>query len=328
MPFSTETLFPIASTIVYILCLIHETILGTNAWLISPSDHEHRAVAAKQPSAVQLSIAYGIIEPIVTALLLQVPFAPAMMLMLLPQLCYIGTPVVMAKLVARITDALRWPDENISSSVTASTEDTATHEDELAEDHQKKMDCDELAEKQQASPMAFKVPTGLTTTDTITVEAGTAQPDLELSREEIARYYIPAVFTVAVTNASLLLTYHSLSATSFWGDDESLPWFLLSGVFQFIASICGDGQVADCTCRAMVLGQKLSGEMRNWRHFQVQLGALAVLLVTRMVVRQAVGLDAWLAAPQGSMETWFGNERYSWLNTAFESVTNIFSSGA
>ncbi|KAI7284142.1 hypothetical protein KC345_g2509 [Hortaea werneckii] len=317
MSFGTDTLFPITSTVIYVLCLIHETILGTNAWLISPSNHEHHAVAAKQPSVVQLSIAYGIIEPIVTTLLLWIPFAPAMMLMLLPQLHYIGTPVVMAKLVAKTTDALRWPDENTSSGATASTEDTATDGD--VKDQHEKEDGEVAAEKPQPLVVRFNVPTSTATTDTITLEAGTAQPDLELSRGEIARYYLLAILAVAVTDASLLLTYHSLYATSFWGDDDSLPWFLLGGTFQFIASVCGDGQVSECTGRAMVLGQKLWGEGRDWKHFRVQLSGLAVLLVTRMVVRQAVGLNAWLAVPQGSMETWFGNERYSWVDTLFSS---------
>ncbi|KAI7459934.1 hypothetical protein KC351_g17485 [Hortaea werneckii] len=319
MSFGTNTLFPITGTVIYVLCLIHETILGTNAWLISPSAHEHHAVAAKQPSAVQLGIAYGIIEPILTTLLLWIPFAPAMMLMLLPQLHYIGTPVAMTKLVAKTTDALRWPDENASSGATASTEDAVTHTDGSTVEQQEKERCDVAAEEPLSLPVRFNVPTSTATTDTVTLEAGTAQPNLELSRGEIVRYYIFAILAVAVTNASLLLTYHSLSATSFWQDNESLPWLLLNAVFQFIASMCGDRQVAECTGRDMVLGQKLRGEVRDWKHFRVQLSALAVLLVTRMVVRQAVGLDAWLAVPQGSMETWFGNERYSWLDTLFSS---------
>ncbi|KAI6905049.1 hypothetical protein KC318_g6164 [Hortaea werneckii] len=316
MGFISGILFPIISTTVYIFCLINEIVLGTKAWLISPSSHEYYAVAAKQPSAFQLSIAYGIAEPIVTALLLRIPVAPAAMLMLLPHFHYIGTSLVIAKLVAKTIGALRWPDENTSSSsgVTASTKDTAFSTDELREDQQNKVSCDGPTDKQQARPVVFKLSTGLGTTDTVTLELGGVQPDLELSRAEIAPYYMFALLAVAVTNATLLLTFHSLSATSSSGDDESFPWFLLGGVYSFAASLSVDGQVAECMGRAMVLGQKLWGEMRDWRHFRVQVGALAMLLVTRMIVRRAVGLDAWLAVPEGGPEFWFGEARYAWVD--------------
>ncbi|KAI6822700.1 hypothetical protein KC342_g12473 [Hortaea werneckii] len=322
MGFISGILFPIISTTVYIFCLINEIVLGTKAWLISPSSHEYHAVAVKQPSALQLSIAYGIAEPIVTALLLRIPVVPAAMLMLLPHLHYTGTSLVIAKLVAKTIGALRWPDENTSSSsssssVTASTKDTAISTDELDEYQQNKVSCDGPTDKQQARPVAFKLPTGLGTTDTVTLELGGVQPDLELSRAEIAPYYTFALLAVAVTNATLLLTFHSLSATSSSGDDESFPWFLLGGVYSFAASLSVDGQVAECMGRAMVLGQKLWGEMRDWKHFRVQVGALAALLVTRMIVRRAMGLDAWLAVPEGGTEMWFGEARYAWVDALF-----------
>ncbi|KAI7154629.1 hypothetical protein KC349_g7537 [Hortaea werneckii] len=318
MSFIRVILFSIVSTTIYVFCLINETVLGTKAWLISPSSHEYHAVAAKQPSALQISIAYGIAEPIVMALLLRIPVAPVAMLMLLPQLHYTGTPLAMARLVAKTIGALRWPDENTSSSsVTASTKGTAISTNELGEDQQNKVSCNAPGDKQQATRVAFKLPTNLGITDTVTLELGGVQPDLELSRAEIAPYYIFALLAVAVTNATLLLTFHSLSATSFWGDDEALPWYLLSGVLSFAASLCRDRQVAECMGRAMVLGQKLWGEMRDWRHFRVQVGALAALLVTRMIVRRAVGLDAWLAAPEGGMEFWFGEARYAWVDALF-----------
>ncbi|KAI7152334.1 hypothetical protein KC316_g6505 [Hortaea werneckii] len=319
MGFISGILFPIVSTTVYVFCLINEIVLGTKAWLISPSSHEYHAVAAKQPSALQLSIAYGIAEPIVTALLLRIPVAPAAMLMLLPHLHYIGTSLVIAKLVAKTIGALRWPDENTTSSgsVTASTKDTEISTDELGEGQQNEVSCDGPTDKQQARPVAFKLPTGLGTTDTVTLERGVVQPDLELSRAEIAPYYIFALLAVAVTNATLLLTFHSLSATSSSGVDESFPWFLLGGVYSFAASLSVDGQIAECMGRAMVLGQKLWGETRDWRHFRVQIGALAALLITRMIVRQAVGLDAWLAVPEGGTEMWFGEARYAWVDALF-----------
>ncbi|GAB1741034.1 hypothetical protein NU219Hw_g6285t1 [Hortaea werneckii] len=288
MGFSSGILFSIISTAVYIFCLINE------------------------------SIAYGIAEPIVTALLLRIPVVPAAMLMLLPQLHHTGTSLVLAKLVAKTIGALRWPDENTSSgSVTASTKDTAISTDKLGEDQQNKPSCNGPADEQQARPVTFKLPTGLGTTDTVTLELGGVQPDLELSRGEIAPYYIFALFAVAVTNATLLLTLHSLSATSSSGVDESFPWFLLGGVYSFAASLSVDRQVAECMGRATVLGQKLWGEMRDWRHFRVQVGALAMLLVTRMIVRRAVGLDAWFAVPEGGTEMWFGEARYAWVDALF-----------
>ncbi|KAI7536853.1 hypothetical protein KC331_g11244 [Hortaea werneckii] len=318
MSFIRVILFSIVSTTIHVSCLINEIVLGTKGWLISPSSHEYHAVAAKQPSALELSIAYGIAEPIMTALLLRIPVAPVAMLMLLPPLHYYGTSLVMAKLVAKTIGALRWPDANTSSSsVTASTKDTAISTDDLGEDQQNKACCGGPTDKQPARPVAFKLPTGLGTTDTVTLELGSVQPDLEVSRGEIAPYYIFALFAVAVTNATLLLTFHSLSATSFWGDDEALPWYLLSGVLSFAGSLCIDEQVAECMGRAMILGQKLRGEVRDWEHLHVQLSALATLLITRMIARRAVGLDAWLAVPEGGVEFWFGEARYAWVDALF-----------
>ncbi|KAI6885257.1 hypothetical protein KC363_g2892 [Hortaea werneckii] len=317
MGFGSGILFPIASTTIYVFCLINETVLGTKAWLISPPSHEYHAVAAMQPSALQLGIAYGIAEPIVTVLLLRIPVAPAFMLMLLSQLNRTGTPLIVAQLMAKTIGALRWPDENTRSSVTAPTKDTAISTDELAEGQQNKVNCNGPADKQQARPVVFKLPTGLGTIDTVTLELGGVQPDLEFSRGEVAPYYIFALLAVAVTNATLLLTFHSLSATSFWEDEESLPWVLLGGIIQFAISLPVDRKVAECIGRAMVLGQELKGEVRNWRHLRVQLSALAMLLVTRMLVRRAVGLDAWFAAPEGGVEQWFGATRYAWVDALF-----------
>lgn len=314
MSFISGILFPIISATVYILCLVNELTLGTKAWLISPASHEYHAVAAKQPSALKLGIAYGIVEPIVTVLLLQIPVTPAAMLMLLPHLHYIGTSLSIAKLVAKTIGALRWPDGNTSSSVTASTKDTAPSTDEPGEDQQNKVSCDGPADKQQASPVAFKLPSGLGTIDTVTLELGGVQPDLELSLGEIAPYYVFPILAVAATNATLLLTYHSLSATNFSEDYQSFPWFLLTGLWSFAHSLFLDRQVAECMGRAMVLGQKLWGEVRDWKHLPVQLSALATLLITRMVVRRAVGLDAWLAVPEGGPEMWFGEARYAWVD--------------
>ncbi|KAI6866407.1 hypothetical protein KC343_g13254 [Hortaea werneckii] len=321
MAFSTGILFPILSTTIYGFCLINETVLGTKAWLISPSNHEYHAVAVNQPSTLQLGIAYGISEPIVTAILLRIPLPPVAMLIPVQPLHYIGTRLVLARLSAKTIGALRWPEGNTGRRVPASTKDTAITTDELSEDQQKEVNCDAPADKRQARPVAFKLYTGIGTIDTVTLELGGVQPDLELSREAIASYYLFALLAVAVTNATLLLTFHSLSATSFWGDDESLPWvplwFLLCGIFQIAASLSADRHVAECMGRTMVLGQKLWGKVRDWKHFRVQLSALAMLLVTRMVVRRAVGLDAWLAVPKGEMEFWFGGTRYAWIDALF-----------
>ncbi|KAI6817861.1 hypothetical protein KC340_g12168 [Hortaea werneckii] len=172
MGFGSGILFPIASATVYVFCLINETVLGTKAWLISPPSHEYHAVAAMQPSALQLGIAYGIAEPIVTVLLLRIPVAPALMLMLLSQLNCTGTPLIVAQLMAKTIGALRWPDGNTRSSVTAPSKDTAISTDELAEGQQNRVNCNGPADKQQARPVVFKLPTGLGTIDTVTLELG------------------------------------------------------------------------------------------------------------------------------------------------------------
>ncbi|KAI7177882.1 hypothetical protein KC343_g12503 [Hortaea werneckii] len=317
MGFSTGILVPILSTTIYGFCLINETVLGTKAWLISPPNHEYHAVAANQPSALQLGIAYGIAEPIVTAILLRIPLPPVAMLIPVQPLHYIGTRLVLARLAAKTIGALRWPEGNTGRKVPASTKGTAVGTDELGEDQQQELNRDGPTEKRQAMPVAFKLFTGIGTIDTITLELGGVQPDLELSRGDIAPYYLFALLAVAVTNAVLLLTFHSLSATSYWGDDVSLPWILLCGIFQIAASLSADRHVAESMGRTMMLGQKLWGEVRDWRHLRVQLSALAMLLVTRMVVRRAVGLDAWLAVPQGEMEFWFGGARYVWIDALF-----------
>lgn len=290
MKIDGELCMSIGSHILCVFCAINEITLGTTAWLLSPTTSTRPAVAESSPSPLQLSIAYGILEPVTTMLLARSPLPPLHVLLITPVIHMLVASRSLRRLHGQFTRALEQPEAQAKSHPAESA---------IA-------DSGEKGEKQD-NASAFSITMNEIAQTKDAENYSDPSPTMAHFRWPIVLNYILLLLTAAMTNSSLLLLYHSLSAPSFWEDEMAI--FPIFAAFQYLNFLLFNPQIGEEVRRAIFIGQK----GRDWGHLKTQISCLVALIATRSTVRLGLGLGIWMAKPSGIVEDLFGMERYGWI---------------
>lgn len=208
--------------LVNVACVLNETILLSSAWIISPSalgsDGQRHEVFALPPP-LWTAVAYGVLEPVFTALVLRLPspLQPVNVLQLLPHAHGAGAYWCVSKWVER---------GGVSRGLGRYCDVEGGRRDEMG---------DLEGRRSWISVSVAHVRRGWLR----------------------VKFFVLPLVTAAVSNAALLLVPPSYEAKSKAGEEsKAMTWFLMGALAWYFGSWGADAWISNVTEKAYIIGQR------------------------------------------------------------------------